>query len=796
MSFHRPHWSRLAPVARHTDVDEGMAGQVHDPLWLLTRQWQLYEFRGADAGTPVDVDVTTERDALTTVELRGDGDAGAADAIAYDGGPLEPLIEREPVVTGENVPTGRLAAEAGTQFRRLLAAKEYGEYAVGDFPETLHLTAPEAPMEAADRRYFRVMDGRALDGVAVYAALAEAVDDLASVVDRDEPTDLWSGVSTSALPLPSGGSANEAFKKAAIAYAEWYLTLYDEPDEETGTAWRPTRLEYDAAIRTGAGPTAASFDVSAYPGGRLDRDAFVADADALPDGATEPSDEGGDGEADYGEADGGETDDGEVGDDSSDGAVEAGVDFDPYEIGAPDGGAATTTDTCHGLPTMVNFPGMPDRRWWEFTDSSLALSDLSADGVGIAKLLLLEYAVEYGADWFTIPLEAPVGSYVRVTECTVTDTFGIEMPAGPVTDDWRVYRSETEAHDEPGLLLPPTLADVTRGDPIEEVVMGRDEMANLVFALERVVEGPADDPLDRTEFRVPALEVETVRTADEPDREYVRFTNPGEDDYELRDHEVRAVFVESADDPGDDEPTFHETIEPIFSFDDVEPEAPVLGPGDSITIYTGTAPDDDDLSAGQELSVWREADAVDVYDTDPDELGLGDDAETLAVRKLLTRPDADGAYRLATAVPPYWFPFTMDYDPDDPPTWTDPDAAYRLRQALLLDADSLDAPLSEIPRPEGSILAPDPETLPDDGWEPESDVDPAEIDDDSTWVGIDRPYWIYEEEVTRSGVTIARKYQLARWSDGSTHLWSGRRVTNGAGELASGLRFDHLEESE
>ncbi|WP_255192125.1 hypothetical protein [Natronobeatus ordinarius] len=768
MSADWPHWSRLAPISRSTDLEEGLAGRVHDPLWLLSRQWQLAELRGADAGTPVDVAVRTERDALTAVELRGDGEAGAADAVAYDGGPLEPLIEREPVMTGERVPTGRLAAEAGSQFRRLLASTGVGEYPVADFPEEFHLETPEEPMEAADRRYFRVMDGRALDGAAIYAALADAVEDLATVVEVDDPVDAWNGVTTSALPLPAGASPTDEYRDAALAYAEWYLTLYDEPDAETGTAWRPTRLEYDAAIRTGAGETAASFDVSAYPGGRLDRDAFVPGADALAEGA-------------------------------DDGSDEPPVELDPYEAGGPDGSPATTTDECHGLPTMVNFPGMPDRRWWEFTDASLALSELSADGVGLAKLLLLEYAVEFGADWFTIPVEAPIGSFVRITECTVTDVFGVELPAEPVTDDWWLYRSETEAHDEPGLLLPPTLADVTRGDPIEEVVMGRDELANLVFALERVVEGPADEPVDRTEFQVPTLEVETVHMAEDPDREYVTFTNPGEDSYDLRNHEVRAVFVETEGEPGDGAPTVHETIEPIFSFDAVEPEPPELGPGESITLYTGTAPSEDDFGAGLALSVWHEADAVDVYDTDPDAPGVAGGSggasttEALAVRKLLTRPDADGGYRLSTAVPPYWFPFTMDYDPDDPPTWTDPDAAYRLTQALLLDADSLDAPLTEIPRPEGLILAPDPATLP---AEDETGDDGDELDDDATWVGTDRPYWIYEEEVTRSGVTITRTYQLARWTDGTTHLWSGRRTTNGAGELASGLRFDVLEELE
>jgi hypothetical protein len=35
-----------------------------------------------------------------------------------------------------------------------------------------------------------------------------------------------------------------------------------------------------------------------------------------------------------------------------------------------------------------------------------------------------------------------------------------------------------------------------------------------------------------------------------------------------------------------------------------------------------------------------------------------------------------------------------------------------------------------------------------------------------------------------------RSHQRARWHDGSVHTWTTRRKGTGAGESASGLRFD------
>jgi hypothetical protein len=57
------------------------------------------------------------------------------------------------------------------------------------------------------------------------------------------------------------------------------------------------------------------------------------------------------------------------------------------------------------------------------------------------------------------------------------------------------------------------------------------------------------------------------------------------------------------------------------------------------------------------------------------------------------------------------------------------------------------------------------------------------------------PYFVNEEEVPRAGKIVTRSYQRARWLDGSTFLWIGRRVTAGKGEGSSGLAFDQLADN-
>ena len=57
-----------------------------------------------------------------------------------------------------------------------------------------------------------------------------------------------------------------------------------------------------------------------------------------------------------------------------------------------------------------------------------------------------------------------------------------------------------------------------------------------------------------------------------------------------------------------------------------------------------------------------------------------------------------------------------------------------------------------------------------------------------------QPLLLYDEEVPREGVHVTVRRRLARWIDGSTHVWTAYRRGVGRGEGSSGLRFDQAIE--
>ncbi len=56
----------------------------------------------------------------------------------------------------------------------------------------------------------------------------------------------------------------------------------------------------------------------------------------------------------------------------------------------------------------------------------------------------------------------------------------------------------------------------------------------------------------------------------------------------------------------------------------------------------------------------------------------------------------------------------------------------------------------------------------------------------------DQPYFVFEEEVPRSGVRIQSTWQRARWYDGKIVCWYGRRKRTSRGGGSSGLAFDTI----
>ncbi len=189
------------------------------------------------------------------------------------------------------------------------------------------------------------------------------------------------------------------------------------------------------------------------------------------------------------------------------------LDVDPepaHSLTAPaDAGA---NQVVHLLPTRVTFPGMPAERFWEFEDASVNLGAISAAPEDLGRLLTVEFATVFGNDWWSVPVRARFGSLVHVDHLVVRDTFGenilIETTADAVgpraTAPWRMFALSDAAlaagsGPAPALLfLAPVVAGALDGDPIEEVLLLRDEMANLAWAVERVVEGADARPRNRS----------------------------------------------------------------------------------------------------------------------------------------------------------------------------------------------------------------------------------------------------------------------------------------------------------
>ncbi|MFI0366923.1 hypothetical protein ACH35V_03535 [Actinomadura sp. 1N219] len=150
------------------------------------------------------------------------------------------------------------------------------------------------------------------------------------------------------------------------------------------------------------------------------------------------------------------------------------------------------------LPAPVRYGGIPADRFWEMEDAAVDLGSVAVDALDTGRLLLIGFATTYGNDWFTLPLEVPAGSLTTLTSILVTDTFGeryLVERAGLNDPSWNMFA----LHGAPdGLLMMPTAADMP-GRPLETLVLARDELANVGWAIERTVTDGRGELLDRRE---------------------------------------------------------------------------------------------------------------------------------------------------------------------------------------------------------------------------------------------------------------------------------------------------------
>lgn len=478
-------WLRLEPVDQTSDLRTSLAAPIADPLWLLHRQWQLAELAGDDAGSPIAVTVEHEQVPLSRYRPGDPARAGTATAIDYDPSrlPLEPLVESERV-RGLDQQHRRLAAETGAHLLRLLTAA-----GLGDLPSQYRARFPlqidpssEPTADPIGAEAATLLDGRAVEGDKVAAELR---------LVRNADGSL--GRLPSSFPV---GANRAAVLAVAAAWLDWYDELLVEPPIGAPTAaarppaWDARRLEYQFATSSRRGSAATTFGSTAFDDGHLD----------WPDLSAGPT----------------------------------------PNLGAPTTTVTPTTATDVVIPVRLTYAGMPAHRHWEIEDSRVSFATVEAGTTDIVRMLLTDFALVYGDDWFMLPVTVPVGSMVTIRRFTVRDTFGITSSVPPTVSSvngsrrWAMYRLSPAG---PGpfraggsgpdtLLVPPTVTATFNGPPLEEVAFFRDEMANLVWAVERTTPSPLGTPVDRYHNSQPAERI-AVDVTDVGDAELVyRLTTP------------------------------------------------------------------------------------------------------------------------------------------------------------------------------------------------------------------------------------------------------------------------------
>jgi hypothetical protein len=138
-------------------------------------------------------------------------------------------------------------------------------------------------------------------------------------------------------------------------------------------------------------------------------------------------------------------------------------------------------------PTRVCIPGGPHPRWWQIDDHRLDPGAVPPDRTHLTALFVIRATSAQTDGWFTAPLVAPTGTLLTVGRVVIDDSMDMTSTAMPALD-WAMYHVSGRRANE--LLLWPAVTHPLAGAiPLDEVDIGVDEDSNLLWAVERRING-------------------------------------------------------------------------------------------------------------------------------------------------------------------------------------------------------------------------------------------------------------------------------------------------------------------
>jgi hypothetical protein len=241
-----PTWIRLHPASVDETLAMSVQARIHDPLWLLGRQWQFGELRHDGGATPVDVRV--EGTTAPLARMRGGGadvTTGRSSAITPTDTPLEALVERE-VVHEDGLEQLRLRAEAGLHLLRMLRAASLPDARVAFWlNEGAFVLPADAVFDGEGREWWEMVEGRIPDGGRLPAAIrARLATGATPVIDPPEATVLR-------------------------AWQSWAGDRFEQPASGPST-WSPEHMEYACSVAGLGASGEVLLTVPEYTEGRLE----------------------------------------------------------------------------------------------------------------------------------------------------------------------------------------------------------------------------------------------------------------------------------------------------------------------------------------------------------------------------------------------------------------------------------------------------------------------------------------------------------------------------------------------
>lgn len=234
-------WSRLEGRPVSSNFDRALKAEVRDAMWMLTKQWQMGEFEGEDAGSPVTAKLST----LTAEIEKYQADNNLAQRFDNNV-PFEAKVEQRPLPfsTFKQEISLDLRLIMGRRWMQLLKNEGLANATKAFFLKHYAFKKPD-PKQASDAaicahpevwQQFAAVAGRMMDGAELYFDLKSH-----KLPHYYDHPDFPAAVDHSKLD-----NAEKIFKV-------WFDDLFYQPSDPVNNAWEPSQLEYQFAISATAG---------------------------------------------------------------------------------------------------------------------------------------------------------------------------------------------------------------------------------------------------------------------------------------------------------------------------------------------------------------------------------------------------------------------------------------------------------------------------------------------------------------------------------------------------------------